>query len=73
MHRKTLTYAFDPVINVQARMTPALAVVHQDDEESVFGKVTSSVQFRLLPIFDYFEDVFAGLAIARGQNTSLEA
>ncbi|XP_042148461.1 uncharacterized protein LOC121837088 [Ixodes scapularis] len=61
-------YAFDPDINLEARMIPALAIVPQDDVEGAFTELASSIRAELLLVVDYFEDVFIGRLTARGRR-----
>uniref|UniRef100_A0A090XA54 Uncharacterized protein n=1 Tax=Ixodes ricinus TaxID=34613 RepID=A0A090XA54_IXORI len=49
-------------------MIPALAMVPQDDVEQVFTELVSSLRTELLPVVDYFEDVFIGRPTARGRR-----
>ncbi|KAG0437012.1 hypothetical protein HPB47_017651 [Ixodes persulcatus] len=61
-------YTFDPDINLEVRMIPALAMVPQDDVEQVFTELVSSLHTELLPVVDYFEDVVIRRPTARGRR-----
>lgn len=64
-------YAFDPQVNLEARMVLSLAMVPRNYAVDVFDELATAICSKLLPVLDYFEDVFIGRSTARGRPDAL--